>query len=340
MNINKKYHINIKKGGELITTNLFSFDGSDNTYALCDPFFSVLKSIYQVGNRKNKDADFKNSLVRRWLSSIGTLKEEEIEERLFEADTPAYATDKSSDTPKIYADTEIHNLAVNTFKSVINFFNEFGYTPSPRFFDTLGRVSNKTEYVVNYFALQNHGFATEISEKCKSPEWKKILKAITDLYASKTPETPINKRFVVYFGEPGGGKTTMALKLADKCIVCASDMIPSDLMSNFDFDEGKPSFGKSDFWIAMETGKTIVLDEFNMLPFETLRFLQGVLDNKDTINYKGNVIKIHKDFKVIATMNLSVGGNVIPLPSPLVDRAAGIKKFELSAEMLASILFG
>ena len=68
----------------------------------------------------------------------------------------------------------------------------------------------------------------------------------------------------------------------------------------------------------MEQGKAIVLDEINLLPFDSLRFLQGILDGKSEIIYKGNVITIAEGFQVIATMNLVVNGTVFNLPSLLL----------------------
>ena len=88
----------------------------------------------------------------------------------------------------------------------------------------------------------------------------------------------------------------------------------------------------------MEQGKAIVLDEINLLPFDSLRFLQGILDGKSEIIYKGNVITIAEGFQVIGTMNLVVNGTVFNLPEPLVDRCSEIREFTLSAKQLLSAL--
>ena len=88
----------------------------------------------------------------------------------------------------------------------------------------------------------------------------------------------------------------------------------------------------------MENGTKITLDEINLLPFESLRFLQSILDNKTEINYKGQVIHIKDGFQIIGTMNLTVNGSVFNLPEPLVDRACELKEYKLTAEQLAGAL--
>jgi MoxR-like ATPase len=107
-------------------------------------------------------------------------------------------------------------------------------------------------------------------------------------------------------------------------------------MEDFVFVEGKPSFKPSALWECMEQGKSITLDEINLLPFDSLRFLQGILDGKKEFLYKGHTVTIADGFEIIGTMNLVVNGSVFNLPEPLVDRCAYIEKFELTAEDLYS----
>ena len=153
------------------------------------------------------------------------------------------------------------------------------------------------------------------------------------------PSTRINNRLKVYYGSAGTGKTTLAQKEADnRCIVCNNSMFPSDIMEDFVFVDGNPSFNPSILWDCMEKGKPIVLDEINLLPFDTLRFLQGLLDGKKTFNYKGRTVHIKDGFEVIGTMNLNIGGTVFGLPEPLVDRCYDFKEFKLSAEQLLDAL--
>ena len=106
------------------------------------------------------------------------------------------------------------------------------------------------------------------------------------------------------------------------------------MLEDFKFVNGKATFIPSALQKAMIDGNVICLDEINLLPFESLRFLQSILDNKDVINYKGQDIHIKEGFKIIGTMNLKVNGQTFGLPEPLVDRADDIKKFVLTADDL------
>ena len=84
--------------------------------------------------------------------------------------------------------------------------------------------------------------------------------------------------------------------------------------------------------------KKLSLDEMNMLPFEYLRFLQGITDGKNSFDYKGFTINIKDGFNIIGTMNLNVNGQCIPLPAPLIDRCSNIKEFKLNANALYKAL--
>lgn len=109
-------------------------------------------------------------------------------------------------------------------------------------------------------------------------------------------------------------------------------------MEDVQFIDGKAHFTPSSLQKAMVEGKTITLDEINLLPFESLRFLQSILDNKTEFEYKGSIIKIAEGFKIIGTMNLIVNGTVYGLPEPLIDRAANLKEYKLTADSLMNAL--
>lgn len=225
-------------------------------------------------------------------------------------------------------------------EKLMNFFKEFEFEPNYRFVNTLAlklSVNQKQAigYVANYFSLIDSTYQTEIASKCRSKEFRAILDGLKDA----KPTNQVNKRLAIYYGSAGTGKTTQAMEESEgRCVVCNSSMLPSDLMEDFVFEEGKPTFQKSSLWNCMEQGKPIVLDEINLLPFDSLRFLQGILDGKKEIDYKGNKILIQDGFKVIGTMNLSIGGIVYGLPEPLVDRCAEIKQFSLTAKQLLNAL--
>lgn len=224
---------------------------------------------------------------------------------------------------------------------LMNFFSEFQFEPNFRFLNTLIRTLNKSgekkgkEYIYNYFALSDSPYKQEIDAKMKSPEFKSIL---THLSAANTNKQ-INTRFKIYYGPQGTGKTFTATKEADnRCIICNSSMLPADLMEDFGFDEGNPNFHHSALWDCMEKGLPIVLDEINLLSFDSLRFLQGLLDNKEEFLYKNVKVHIKDGFKIIGTMNLSINGMTYGLPEPLIDRCEEIKSFKLTAaDLLASI---
>lgn len=332
MRINRDFFISMERSTKTIRTNLIGRKTAD--YAAGNPNYYNLLKILQVCRKRSYTTDVKNRIMSKWLKMLWpAFTDEEITNRLFSID-PEVATSGTNNCKSTSACKELATLIAS---NIIKFFSEFSFTPSFRFINTLALAKDKTEYVVNYFNLQNHSFTKEITEKVKSGEFRSIIAQLNELKAN-TDINAINSRFDLYFGEPGTGKTTVATEQGTACIVCSSDMLPTDLMQNFAFSDGKAEFQKSDLWKAMEEGYTIVLDELNMLPFESLRFLQGILDNKNAIDFKGFHINIHKDFKVIGTMNLNVNGQCIPLPAPLVDRCSSITEYKMNASILSKAL--
>lgn len=223
---------------------------------------------------------------------------------------------------------------------LIDFFTEFNFEPNFRFINTLSHCLAKsktsaTDYITRYFELTDSPYAPDIAEKMKSAEFKQILKNI----GCSTPTHSVNNRFKIYYGSAGTGKTTQAQRETDmRCVICNNSMLPSDLMEDFVFVDGKATFKPSMLWRCMEEGKPITFDEINLLPFDSLRFLQGVLDGKTEFQYKGNTVHINDGFMIIGTMNLSVNGMVYGLPEPLVDRCADMQKFKLTADQLLSAI--
>ena len=228
-------------------------------------------------------------------------------------------------------------------RHLMDFFTEFSFTPSFRFTNTFAYMACKgkqdaIDYVCNYFALMDSSYIKEVEQKVKSAEFGQIIK---DIAQYGEPTSHINTRFKVYFGPAGTGKTTIAQEESEnRCIVCNSSMLPSDLMEDFIFKDGNPDFNPSLLWECMEQGKTVVLDEINLLPFDSLRFLQGIVDGKTEFYYKNRPVRIHDGFQIIGTMNLSLGGMTYGLPEPLVDRCSETKEFALTAEQLAKAIVG
>lgn len=231
----------------------------------------------------------------------------------------------------------------DSLAKLINFFTEFSFTPSFRFVNTLSRISTKNvtaakKYINNYFTLMDSSYINEIREKVKSAEFAGILKGIKDYGA---PASTVNNRLRIYYGAAGTGKTTLAQVEADnRCVVCNASMLPADLMEDFVFTDGHPDFNPSLLYDCMEKGLPIVLDEINLLPFDSLRFLQGITDGKTKITYKNREITIKDGFQIIGTMNLTLGGATYGLPEPLVDRCSEIREFDLTADQLMSAIVG
>ena len=225
-------------------------------------------------------------------------------------------------------------------ENLMNFFKDFQFDANFRFVNTFIRqlmVNEKSakDYVYNYFALTDNPYLNEVNSKLKSEEFKTILH---DLSVANT-EKKINTRFKLYYGSQGTGKTYQAQKEADgRCVICNSGILPNDLMEDFAFNDGKPAFNGSILKKCITEGLPIVLDEINLLPYETLRYLQGLLDGKTEFIHKNETIHIKDGFKIIGTMNLSINGMTYGLPEPLVDRCEEMKQFKLTVDDLLNAI--
>ena len=177
------------------------------------------------------------------------------------------------------------------------------------------------------------------AEKIKSDEFRNLC---NDLFACKSGNV-VNKRLEIYYGPAGTGKTTEAIaKYPDaKVTVCNETMDSTDLMKTFSFNDenGNPVFKPSALQEDMIAGRPHILDEINLLPLSSLRYLQGILDGKKEIEFEGNLIQIADGFKIIGTMNLIVNGQVFNLPEPIVDRASVLKSYESNSNILADYAF-
>lgn len=303
--------------------NLYFATGSSKYEIVTDPVqIRVIRTTLRVCKSKFYTDDEKNKVVARNLSAIG-IDTSDI--------TTSTSTSASSAQPVI--DTaKIEQL----MQKMIDFFSEFSFEPNYRFCNTFAYMCNQSrtaakKYVNCYFELTDNQYFAQISDKINSMEFNSII----DEFASIVPTKKVNNRFVLYYGSAGTGKTKTLMKECNgNSIVCHSAMLPADLMEDFRFVDGKAEFTPSALQIAMTEGKPIGLDEINLLPFESLRFLQSILDGKEQIIYKGNIINIADGFKVIGTMNLVVNNAVYSLPEPLVDRAENLAKYKLTASDL------
>lgn len=231
-------------------------------------------------------------------------------------------------------------LLQNGLAKLIKFFTEFQFEPNFRFVNSLSLAlaNSKTranDYISHYFELIDSPYSKDVAQKIKSAEFKEILKDLSAVVPTKV----VNERFKLYYGSQGTGKTTIAMQETNgKCMVCNSSILPADLMEDFVFVDGKATFKPSALWRSMVDGTAIVLDEINLLPFDSLRFLQTILDGKKEFLYKGNKVEIKDGFQIIGTMNLTVNGMTYGLPEPLVDRCKEMKKFSLTAKDLINAI--
>ena len=246
-----------------------------------------------------------------------------------------------ADAPVVVTETVTDHVREQVAGNLINFFSEFHFEPNFRFTNTLANIirhkgtSKAQEYVLNYFSLSDSVYTESLREKMNSIEFTELLDSIYNL---GEPSNVINKRFRLYFGSPGTGKTVRATEEADDVMVCHSAVLPQDLMEDFDFVDGNATFKPSALQRAIREGKKICLDEINLLPYDSLRFLQSILDGKSSFIYKGEEIRIADGFQIIGTMNLIVNGCVYSLPEPLIDRAEELVEFKLTASALCGAL--
>lgn len=188
-------------------------------------------------------------------------------------------------------------------------------------------------------SLCDHPDKDSICEKIKSDEFKTICENMFKCASGNK----VNNRLEIYYGPAGTGKTTAAVNKYPeaKVTVCNENMDSTDLMKTFSFNDenGNPVFKPSSLQIDMIEGNPHILDEINLLPLSSLRYLQGILDGKKEIEFEGKTIKIADGFKIIGTMNLIVNGQVFNLPEPIVDRASVLESYEVSANILADYAF-
>lgn len=331
--INKKSNAFIYAQNGNIMTSLFNAPG-DTSEKIYSPKknpteHSLGDKILKIVKTTSKTPEEKNVAIKQILLMAG-VPEDEIPNRLY--DTSVTEVDPVTGEVKRVLDKTKAKAAL---QKLIEFFSEWKVDVSLRYVNSLVLNKDPQAYTRNYFYVMDHPDAMAIAEKVKSPEFAKI---VAQLKSSGPTPKPINTRLIIYYGAPGAGKTYDATALTTKQIPCASDMLPSDVIQKFGFTDGKPNFDPSDICVAMENGEKILLDEINLLPYPTLRFLQTITDNKESIDFQGRTIKIHPEFKIYGTMNLNVDGHAQPIPQPLADRAEEIKEYVLTADDLLRAL--
>ena len=234
--------------------------------------------------------------------------------------------------------------AKNAVEVLNKFLSEFSYFRtgvSMRLVNTFARADDKKSALASYCEVSQMEDLPDLIEKMKSPEFK----AVCDAFAPFNNVKPLNKRFAVFYGAPGGGKTYAAKLVGEKTngdgkvdvVPCSPSMDAADTLYAYrlDYQTGKRGYIPTALLTAMIAGRAVVLDEVNLLPMEARMFLQNVLDNKDKVHIMGQEIPIRNGFFVIGTMNIDTGLGTQPLPLPLVDRACVVKEFRTTTSQAA-----
>lgn len=240
------------------------------------------------------------------------------------------------------------SAAMDAVDKLNKFLSEFSYFRdgvSMRLVNTFARAKTpkaKSEVLEFYATVSAMEDKPELVEKMKSPEFSAVCAAFSSLGVS--PKS-INKRFAVFYGSPGGGKTYAAVEACKEMngdgecetVPCSAGMDAADMLYSYriEFDTGKKGYVPTGLLNAMLAGRGVVLDEINLLPMDARMFLQNILDNKSKVSVMGTEIPIRDGFFVFGTMNVETGAGTQPLPLPLVDRAAVVKEFKATLAQAA-----
>jgi len=122
-------------------------------------------------------------------------------------------------------------------------------------------------------------------------------------------DIPLSPRLI---GVPGIGKTTLAISAGKSrgqdvyVMQCTADTRPEDLLVTPVLSEkGKIAYHASPLLTAALCGGIAVLDEGNRMSEKSWASLAGLFDNRRTVEsvVAGIVIKAHKEFRAVVTMN-------------------------------------
>lgn len=237
--------------------------------------------------------------------------------------------------------------AVEKLNKFLSEFSYFRAGVSMRLVNTFARAGDRKAALLAYCEVSQMEDLPDLVEKMKSPEFGAVCTAFDEAIAAspgKSKPKPLNRRFAVFYGSPGGGKTYAAIKAGESInggdcdvVPCSPSMDAADMLYAYrlDYRTGKRGYVPTALLDAMVNGRAVVLDEINLLPMEARMFLQNVLDNKGKVNVMGVEIPISDGFFVLGTMNLETGLGSTPLPLPLVDRAAVVREFKTTTSQAA-----
>lgn len=131
---------------------------------------------------------------------------------------------------------------------------------------------------------------------------------------------------ILLIGEAGTGKTSIARFIAHKRkqgytrISMTGYSTPDELIGSKSVKDGATYYENGILTKAMIDGHIVVLDEINATPPDCLFILHSLLDDDKRLALpNGDIIKPHKDFRFIATMNPDYEGTK-GLNRALLDR--------------------
>ena len=113
--------------------------------------------------------------------------------------------------------------------------------------------------------------------------------------ASYIEEHKVNDYFIIVTGPIGCGKFAKYYTKSEVIYKCENILQVSDLITDFEFKDKKPTFFPSDFTKCSAVGGTVILYDLNLLSDKILEFLLEATDPEKNKS-------IHPDFKIIGIM--------------------------------------
>jgi len=198
---------------------------------------------------------------------------------------------------------------------------------------------DKTEIVG--FIKKSNASGTDIEYLMAEAGRKTIEKDKLEAFFRHFENKSKKNRLYMLIGETGVGKTYMMKnRFPNSAILtCHSAIDPFTLMYDMVKDQnGNLGPVPTPFHHSLLNGGDVLLDEVNGLPYDTLMFLQGITDEKEYIVVGKDAVRIHHNFKIMATMNPpSETDERKPLGDALIGRAIGFV-VELTDEIISQRL--
>lgn len=139
---------------------------------------------------------------------------------------------------------------------------------------------------------------------------KKQDKAMTEWERAQFATEHSNR--VLLYGLPGTGKTYFGLNHAVKTqafrLICTEEMTDADLIGCYKQNsQGTWTFHEGVGIKAWRTGARLVVDEINRMNGDVESRMMALIDSTASSSWQhpdtGEIVKPHKDFSVVATMN-------------------------------------